>query len=907
MYRLLIIFSCLFLGFFLQTDAQSYLRAEGKAIVNEQGDTIILRGMGLGGWMLQEGYMLQTASFATAEYQIREKIDQLIGTANTNEFYDAWLANHCRKIDIDSLAAWGFNSVRLPMHYKLFTLPIEDEPVAGEHTWLTKGFELTDSLISWCRQNQMYVILDLHGAPGGQGYDQAISDYDPSKPSLWESAANQDKTVALWKRLAERYVNEPIVAGYDLLNEVNWNLPGGTLLRSLYEEITDSIRTVDDKHIIFIEGNWFANDFTGLTPPWDDNIVYSPHKYWSFNFKNDIQWVLTLRDDHNVPLYFGEAGENSNVWFRDAIKLMEDHGIGWAWWPLKKIESISCPLSVTKTAGYQALLDYWNNGGTPPSVASAKATLMQLTDLLKLENCSLQPDVADAMIRQVQTDETKPYHTQQIPGKVFATDFDMGRSGHAYFDTDLATYQVSTGSFTTWNTGWAYRNDAVDIEKSGDTEGNGFNVGWIADGEWMQYDVDIAQTAVYDIHVRVATDGGGGNFRFSMDGVDISKTRYVPTSGGWQSWQDHILTDVVLEAGTGKKLRYLADEGGYNLSSFDFVQKGATTTIDAEYLSAVTVDKNNVQLTLNKPIAGPLPSSPADISILVNGLPVTVDQVVINPINDRSILITVDYDFDPEESIKISYTGSQIDATDGTNLQTFIRKTVRNTIPKILDVPGLVECEDFFFKSGVDLENTFDTGGGKNIGNLDGGDYLDYYVNVSKSGTYEVAYRTAAPTETGEIRLQLIESDGRVRNLHQVSFDPTGDWQTWATKSRPAALPKGLQHLRVTITKPDFNMNWMDFTFLTDIEDEIISGDVQVYPNPSTGTFTLEADFAQPQQLIQLEVRNLLGQLVLEKELWGGDQLQEKIDLAAFPNGNYFLSLKMQAGVVTKKVVKIGL
>ena len=300
----LIFVSIIFLSFSLQNNAQGILRAEGKAIVNEVGDTIILRGMGLGGWMLQEGYMLQTAGFASAQYQIREKIEELIGPSDTDLFYEAWLENHVRKIDIDSLKSWGFNSVRLPLHYNLFTLPIEEEPVSGQQTWLDKGFEMTDSLISWCAQNEMWVILDLHAAPGGQGYDQGISDYNPAFPSLWESYPNRQKAASLWKRLAERYKDETWVAGYDILNEPNWDLPGGTLLRSFYEEVTDSIRSVDTEHIIIIEGNWFANDFTGLTPPWDDNLVYGPHKYWSKNEVADIQWVLSIRDEYNVCLLY---------------------------------------------------------------------------------------------------------------------------------------------------------------------------------------------------------------------------------------------------------------------------------------------------------------------------------------------------------------------------------------------------------------------------------------------------------------------------------------------------------------------------------------------------------------------------------------------------------------------------
>ena len=235
---------CLFLFVGLSAKAQ-LLTTNGTAIVNESGDTIILRAMGLGGWMLQEGYMLQTAEFANAQHKLRQTIADLIGEASTNEFYDAWLNNHVTKADIDSMAAWGFNSVRLPMHYNLYTLPIELEPRSGENTWIDRGFEMTDQLIEWCKANDMYVILDLHAAPGGQGADEGISDYDPSKPSLWQSTANQAKTVALWRRLANRYKDEPWVAGYDLINEPNWNLPGGTLLRRVYEDITAAIREVD--------------------------------------------------------------------------------------------------------------------------------------------------------------------------------------------------------------------------------------------------------------------------------------------------------------------------------------------------------------------------------------------------------------------------------------------------------------------------------------------------------------------------------------------------------------------------------------------------------------------------------------------------------------------------------------
>ncbi|HWK98889.1 MAG TPA: hypothetical protein VNQ55_03030, partial [Parapedobacter sp.] len=121
---------------------KNILRAQGHHIVNGHGDTVILRGMGLGGWMLQEGYMFRLGSIGQ-QYRIREHIEEVIGVEETARFYMSWLANHTRKVDIDSMAAWGFNSIRLPMHYNLYTLPVEEEPVAGEQTWLDIGFAMT--------------------------------------------------------------------------------------------------------------------------------------------------------------------------------------------------------------------------------------------------------------------------------------------------------------------------------------------------------------------------------------------------------------------------------------------------------------------------------------------------------------------------------------------------------------------------------------------------------------------------------------------------------------------------------------------------------------------------------------------------------------------------------------------
>jgi endoglucanase len=381
----------------IPVSGQGFLKADGKRIVNEKGENVLLRGIGLGGWMLQEPYMFQLSEVAGTQKEIKAKITELIGKENCEEFYTRYLNNMITENDIKALKDWGFNSIRLPMHYNLYTLPAENERKTGQDTWIKTGFTLTDNLLSWCKKYKIYLILDLHAAPGGQGNDRPIADVDTLKPRLWQSKANMAKTVALWKKLAERYKNEEWIGGYDLINETNYKMEGNVPLKKLFAEITQAIRSVDGKHMIIIEGNQFANDYTGLTPPWDKNMVYSFHKYWNPNTVQEIQKYLDLREQFNVPFWMGESGENTNEWFREAVSLFESHNIGWSWWTIKKIGSESSLMTIPQPKGYQNVIDYWSGKGPKPSVDEAKATFMELAENVKFGNCKVNNDVIKAL------------------------------------------------------------------------------------------------------------------------------------------------------------------------------------------------------------------------------------------------------------------------------------------------------------------------------------------------------------------------------------------------------------------------------------------------------------------------------------------------------------------------------
>lgn len=511
--RILLLSGFLIIITAFESYSQGFLKTDGQKIVNEKGENILLRGMGLGGWMLQEGYMFRLSNLGR-QYRIKEEIAKLVGNQKADEFYDSWLKNHTTKADIDSLASWGFNSVRLPMHYNLYTPAVEDEPVAGQNTWLNKGFDLTDSLLAWCKANKMYLILDLHATPGGQGNDLNISDRNPNKPSLWDSEANQQKTVALWRKLAEKYKDEPWIAGYDIINEPNWGFESkddfrGTAektnapLRKLMVEITKAIREVDQKHIIIIEGNGFGNNYAGILPKWDENMVMSFHKYGNFNNRSAIQQFLNYREEQNMPVWLGESGENSNTWFKEAINLVENNNIGWAWWQLKKI-GINNPLEIKMPDGYQKLLDYWNGRGEKPSEEEAWKTLQQFVANTRIENTVYHKDVIDAMFRQVKENTAKPFKANITKkGTVInAADYDLGAQRIAYFDTDTASYQYTEGVNTRGNRGGRYRNDGVDIKVSTSGEPYIFD---IEDGEWLQYTLNVAKSGTYSLSAKLST------------------------------------------------------------------------------------------------------------------------------------------------------------------------------------------------------------------------------------------------------------------------------------------------------------------------------------------------------------------------------------------------------------------
>ena len=397
-----------------------FVHAEGGRLVDGQGRPRLMRGVGLGNWLLAEGYMWGFDDAGPqSPRQIEGLIEDLVGPAEAVAFWRTFRDRFIAEADIERIAATGLDHVRLPINARVV---IDD---AGE--LIDEGIGLIDRLIDWCRTHGLWVVLDLHGAPGGQTGTN-IDDSPRGMPDLFlVGGAYRELTIALWERLARRYRDEPVVAGYDLLNEPLPNDYQDRLasdLVALYRELTAAIRAVDPNHLIIYEGTHWSTNWRIFTEVWDPNSMLQFHKYWSPPDRPSIAGFIDTGRRLGLPIYMGEGGENNVDWLQTAFQLYEDCGISWNFWPWKKIGTITSPRSVPPPAGWEAIRAYAERRGPRPAEEATRPALTELLEGIRLENTVDRIDVLNAVFRRV-------------PLRLPASGFGFGGQGVAY-DTRIA-------------------------------------------------------------------------------------------------------------------------------------------------------------------------------------------------------------------------------------------------------------------------------------------------------------------------------------------------------------------------------------------------------------------------------------------------------------------------------------
>jgi len=345
-FRVLALLSVL-LVFAFRANAQ-FAHTDHKQIVDGSGKPLLIRATNLGNWLVPEGYMWLFEGGPQSPSEIRALVLELLGPEGSAAFWQKYRENYITRDDLALLHRAGFNAIRVPLHYTLF-----DSDAA-------EGFKLLDQLIAWSRAENLYVILDLHAAPGGQ--TGANIDDSAGYPWLYRSPQEQEHLAAIWRRLAMHYRNEPAVLGYDLLNEPIPHFPKlaplNSSLEPVYKKLSAEIRKVDTRHILFLGGAQWDSNFSVFGKPFDPNLAYTFHKYWTAPDESVIRQYLDFRDHNDVPIWMGESGENTDEWIAQFVNTLEKSNIGWAFWPYKKMEKSSAVVSIIPPADWHEIVEF---------------------------------------------------------------------------------------------------------------------------------------------------------------------------------------------------------------------------------------------------------------------------------------------------------------------------------------------------------------------------------------------------------------------------------------------------------------------------------------------------------------------------------------------------------------------
>ena len=380
--------------------APGFVQIQGEHFVGPDGRVLHLRGINLGNWLVPEGYMFHF-EHTTSPRQIEDVVAELVGDVAAAEFWHEWREHYIAESDLALIRRMGFNSVRVPLNWRLFVSP--DTPFRLDGP----GWQLLDRVVAWCRAQQLYVVIDLHAAPGGQ--TGANIDDSRGLPLLFDDPAAQELTVRLWQALATRYRDEPWVLGYDLLNEPIAHYHDkarlNPLLGPFYRRLTQAIRAIDERHIVFLGGAQWNTDFAPLGAPFASNLVYTFHLYWDPPVADSLSRYLAWRDRYHVPLWLGETGENSDEWIAKFRAVLDDHAIDWCFWPYKKIDATTCVASVPAPTAWAEIVAYAEStrstpekvGATLPRLATSRRALAELLENIRIEHCRLNPGYLRAL------------------------------------------------------------------------------------------------------------------------------------------------------------------------------------------------------------------------------------------------------------------------------------------------------------------------------------------------------------------------------------------------------------------------------------------------------------------------------------------------------------------------------
>ena len=379
-----------------------FVGVKGRDFIAPDGQVLLLRGANLGFWLEPEAYPMGIKT----DYRPSQFFDlfaNLVGPDEARAFWRDYQDRFITRDDILYLKKLGLNSVRLPFNYRLFA----DEYYLGSRQ--PRGFELLDRAIGWCREAGLYVVLDMHCAPGTQAGWSTDDGY--LQPWLFEDNSEESRRqmIDIWVAIAKRYANEPTVLGYDLMGEpihqycdtARFN----ARLEPFYQRLVAAIRAVDLQHVIFLEGAFWARNFDVFGPPFDPKLAYSTHLYNSTDQYTSFEYFLAFGKKYNVPVWLGEFGETEADWVGQLRRACEDNHVGWCLWSIKKMDNNHTLLQISPPSGFADVAKFLDarfpgleeKVKAAPAYTVVSAALKQYLANCRFQQCAPSPYYFEAL------------------------------------------------------------------------------------------------------------------------------------------------------------------------------------------------------------------------------------------------------------------------------------------------------------------------------------------------------------------------------------------------------------------------------------------------------------------------------------------------------------------------------
>ncbi|MDR8409672.1 cellulase family glycosylhydrolase [Nonomuraea sp. 3-1Str] len=330
------------------------LHVSGTRLLTSDGTPVRLRGVGLGGWLNMENFI---TGYPANESSMRLAVREVLGEDRAALFFERLLGSFFTEDDAALLAGLGMNCVRIPVNYRHFES--DDRPFEI----IEDGFRHLDRVIDALGAHGLYSVIDLHALPGSQN-QHWHSDNPTHVAALWQHRHFQDRVVHLWEAIADHYRDHPWVAGYNPVNEPGD--PSGKVVGPFYDRLVKALRAADPRHVLFLDGNTYATDFTVFREMYE-NTVFVCHDYALAGFahggpypgytrgewcdRGELERAFERRSrfqrETGTPLWVGEFGpvytgdpdtdRQRYQILRDQLEIYDGYDAGWSLWTYKDV------------------------------------------------------------------------------------------------------------------------------------------------------------------------------------------------------------------------------------------------------------------------------------------------------------------------------------------------------------------------------------------------------------------------------------------------------------------------------------------------------------------------------------------------------------------------------------------